>query len=1455
MSRFQKIIVLLCLVPSLALAEGSSSSLLQFIKRIISRGLSNYRSTTIAHSEFEPSQAPGEVVSNVNIFNGQPYYSIPLTSINARGVLSWSLNLNYYGGVQPILQSSNETAPSGAYGLGWNLSTPYVAINHQGTVTTTDDFIYCDLGPYGGGQVLQNDAGDYYVSTNPYIKVRSVVSGNQFAKWKFIIPDGTILYFGESDNAKRTQLSRGNIIAAYPVNSAELVPFTYRFDLSRVTDFNGTTEILFNYSKIDETVTQGKTYTRESALSGIYWKDGDVTVDSIALAYSPMGADEYPGYATMESKDSQRLYETRFLSKIKTFVYGNLFEELALSQGVRQVANLANKRYLLTIKDSVVGGEARSWTLGYDSANGLLNVIILPNNSIEHFSFANVALDSFPDAKSTSVPDTMKDSSGQQIQIPVANRAYYSNGSTCTDEFCYAYLINTVNANGKQDLYVQVYHNAGNYFANPHRYQMIDKNRPTLFPSLNYFVMADFGGRSILFYEWNGFDYESKNSEVGEILMDTTQLSGTIENIITQENYFLIVENDNGVRRIYPIVRQTDTGRWKLLEKSKNQCDFANVSDYGDPVRNASSNACLEWSSPIRVSSSPYMFIVGESGNNVLNVFAYSNGNFEELTSAKEVFPNLGIQKTVNDVIYTMNFQNSLDGITLNGNVLFVSFNRNNVESIAGMYFDGRKFRLVASETWEDGNHQCGSQDFCGDEFFIMENFVVEVSKAKSKVFLWRKRLDNGEVVFSRERPEIFDFDGEHNDVAVSVTKDALYLEEQYGNTRAVIRDGRYHNLLLLIPRDPSVSVSDFTNELDSNACDLQFSQNDPVVFYQTRSTEDGKLCSQTAFCLTAPYSRMRNYSSIPFFRTNPFEESLLNFRYYSYSSQASYSPPNRLLTRTVVDTISNRNLVGLAQFSGQNYIYSHIYPVVDRYWREKATDSTNRYTKFTYAESGGIVEFNAHTQQAQFIAPIVSTVAFVSNDTVTKARYNFIADLKDKPLFGYQKNLQGTLTKTRRYDRSGALRNLTRNVYALDSGANRNWPDGLVVNLLDSTINTAYDPSGNKMRTVNKNVLLDNESGQFRGTLSQSGPYYLFTQKILESQALENNSDSMIFKNPVKQYSYVPFTTSPLTAIQSSDPSQAFLADSVASASKASYSSVFPGMVASSYAWHAPVRVGKSFPINSGWDLTDTVISTDNYGHIVETAKLTNAGLRFSCNIYEGHRTLLAGTFSGAVCTDVALNTAEHGATNGWEMAQTILDSSLTHSGLYSFKVTDGYGPTRNVSLKELHRYRYSYVVSAYAYSTGARPMLIAEFRRADKSIAKVLGSYNPVNESFKANRWQRYEIEIPYSELVGDGMFADTTADDHLRIWLGTGTPTGDGSRVIYVDDFVAFPSSAAFTMSSYDRAGLPLSTMGMDFQKTEFVYDKNHRRRASRDSRGRIFTDNAAHRLNENVEGANE
>lgn len=1460
MKRLHKILILGCLVPSIASADFLSDAFIKLFSRLMSKGLASYRSTTIAHSEFDPSQAPGKVVGNVNIFNGQPYYSIPLASINARG-LSWSINLGYYGGVQPSLQSSNEIAPSGLYGLGWNMSTPYVAVSHQNTVTTTDDFYYCNLGPYGSGQILQNSDGDYFVSTNPYIKVVPTVSAKRFVQWKFIMQDGTTLYFGENDNSRRTQLYLGNVIAAYPANIANAGNFTYRYDLSRVTDFNEATSILFEYSKIEEPVAQGKSYTRESALSSIYWKDGNVTVDSISLEYLPMQPSEYPGYGTSEAKNTQRLYETRYLSKVKRFVQGNLYEIMALSQELCQMQDYAEKRYLKSVRDSIYLGETRAWTLEYDTTNGMLNKIKLPDNTVDHFSYTHFPWSENSEAASSVVPDTMRDVSGLKVQIPESDRSLYSNGATCTEEFCYASLMKKT-GDDSRDLYVQVYHNDGNYFSEPFGFQMSGEKQSTLFPSSNYFIMADVYGQQISFYEWDGFKFVNKNSVIGDFFTDRAKLSGVIENVITQENFFLIVEKDDQKRRVYPVVRNPSTGRWTFLDRDKAQCGFANTENYGDVIRDANSNACLEWNGAISVDASPTMFIVGQKEHNVLNVFAYQDGSFNELTKSTSVFQDYGVQKTSSSMTYTMNFQDGLGGLTLAKNTLFMTFNKaNNVQQIVGLYFDGVSFHEMANEIWNEGYPQCGSDNVCGDKFVITENFIVEISKAKSKVFLWRKKYENGRVIFILHRGSgIFDFDGANNNVFCSVAKDAIYLEERYSSTRPVIREGKYHNKLLYIPHNPSQPGLDRTHELDSDVFDLQFSQSDPIVFFRTGRTDDNNLCTNNDLCHVGPYSRMRSYAGEPFFRGTAALEYPLNFNHLTKSNQSFLSAPNRLMARTIVDSISNSNLIGLVQFSGQNFTSPQAYPVVERYWSGDALDTTNGYSKFSYAgaNNSSITEFNTHTQQAQFVSPEVSSVTFKNNVTVSKTTYDFIADLKDDALVGYQKNLQGALRMVRDYDRSGTLRSRVQNMFALDSGKGRNWPDGLVVNLMDSSASMVVDHIGNRNQKESKKLHLDNASGRFSGALVQTEPYWVYSQKILETQMLVNNPDNVVFRNTIARYNYVPFDQNPLVSIKYSNPSQVFLDDSVASASRTSYSSKFPGKASAYYRWQAPLRNGPGFPLSSGWVLADTVISTDDYGHVTENSVLTNVGMRSNCRIYEGHRVLLAGSFSGAACSDVALTTAEHGDLNGWDMAQTVLDSfpmfnglyAQTHSGLYVFKVTDGFGPTRNISLKELHRYRYSYVISGFAYSSSARPMLVAEFRRADNSIARVIGSYEPVGESFKPNRWQRYEIKIPYTELVADGMFADTASGDYLRIWLGTGSPTGNSSKVIYVDDIVAYPSSSTFSVKSYDKAGLPLTTMGMNFQKVEYVYDQNHRKRAVRDSKGRIFSDKAKHRIGENM-----
>lgn len=290
-----------------------AASLPGFLKRLIPSGLGSHRSKTVAQSEFQPAQAPGMVVSNVNVFNGQPSYQIPLMGISAHGAIGWSLALAYSGGVQPILAQPNSRSPAGSVGLGWSLSLPFVAVDHKGTVTSSDDVLFCNLGPYGGGQIVQNKDKVFYLSTNPYVRIFPSIQDNQFKSWLFVFPDGNKLYLGESENTRRIQRYLGSKIVAHPETAAKSGAFIYRWDVSRFTNFMETSSIYFEFAQTLENVSSVG-YTRESQPSKIYWKDASgQEVESIAFEYGQLNPSEYDGYAQYEPRDSQKLFDTRYL--------------------------------------------------------------------------------------------------------------------------------------------------------------------------------------------------------------------------------------------------------------------------------------------------------------------------------------------------------------------------------------------------------------------------------------------------------------------------------------------------------------------------------------------------------------------------------------------------------------------------------------------------------------------------------------------------------------------------------------------------------------------------------------------------------------------------------------------------------------------------------------------------------------------------------------------------------------------------------------------------------------------------------------------------------------------------------------------------------------------------------------------------------------------------------------
>ena len=1468
---FKKIVSLItsCMVLS-SMAWGTGESLVSssssfaplnyYMRYITTLGTSSLRSPIIAHSEFDASQGSGQVVSNVNVFNGQPVYQIPLMGINARNALSWNLSLTYNGSaVRPTLQSSNTRANSGAFGMGWSMSTPYVAVNHMGTVSMVDDVIYCDLGPYGGGQIVQNSDGKFFLSTNPYIRIKSVLdpvalqNGKiRIDSWQFFMPDGNKMFFGESENSRRTQRSHGNLIVAHPATAADGEDFVYRYDLSRYTTFDESTEILFGYSQVREPVSATASYVRESALSAVYWKSSGETIDSIALVYDNMGPLDFIPYASIESRDYQRLYESRFLSSMHQFSHGEEIGTKSFLYGFfgSDVDEYSHLKVPVWIKDSIAGGELRTWHFGYDVNAKMLNYVALPDHSTEHFLYEKMGFDANPDVHSPTVPDVMRDASGTAIDLSAGDFDQFRNLAVCMEEFCFAQLSTAKNDNDN-NLYVQVYRNGGNYFSAPMNYEILGRKNPVAWYSSNYFIIADVGGRLIRFLEWNGHAFVERNDDIGGFFSDSVQLKGTIENVYPQSNYVLIQEENEGSRYIHVLAKNPVTGGWLLLNSGK-ECGFANINDYGESIRNTSSNHCLEWNRPIYVQTSPNLFVVDAIDVNVLNIFSFDGLKFSNISSVPGVFPDLNLQKNSGQSnVYAMNFQHDIENITLSGNTLVLAFKDNRTESVSIRYYDGVSFIPMAFNSWEYANDN-------GQMYFIAnEKYILGISPSLSNVILWRKVVESWNMRFEMVDANVFPYNAEYGEVAVSTTENAFFIEMKDKNSskRWTISDGSmYYHRLLVLPSD-FLPPEEHTYELEPFAANLKFSPSDPIVYYETHMDVNGGPCSDEANCNKTSYSRPRNFRGVNLFAGNgAVEPSLSQASHFGNAYQITY--PNRLMLTSVKDEVSGRNFIGKAQYAGSNYIYPDSIYVVKKQWKHAGLDPTQAFTitEFIYDSLNSSVEYNTHTQQLQIVNPIVKVVS-TNGSVASYARYDFVVDAQDSPLYGYQRNLQGTVNRVRNYDADGNECSSSQFVYSLDSGKTMNWPDGLIVNVLDKTISVTTDYYGNKTSSITENVLFDSLSGQFRGSVTRQGDKFLFTQQVMQTQSIDWQGDVVKFRNPFVQYQYVPFDFDPVPKILRSSPNDVIFPDSVANVSKTYYLPDRPHAPEASYRWQPSSRNGIGVSPFSGFVLSDSVVSINGYGQVTETATQSVVGLRHSCAIYEGLRSLQTANFPRAACSDVAATTAEHGDLNGWLLPQTELDSTQVYDGLYSFLVRDGYGPTRKIPLKEVYKYKYDYVVSAYGYSTGASPMLMVELRRGDDNLVKVFAGYSPVGGSFVANKWQRYEIEVPYDSIVAEGMFADTARGDYLKVWFGFGEPTGDTSRVMFVDDFVAYPTSTSFTLSSYNALGLPLSSVNGNFERQEFVYDKNHRRRAVRDSRGRIYSDNAKHQMNENVRANHE
>ncbi len=286
------------------------------------------------------------------------------------------------------------------------------------------------------------------------------------------------------------------------------------------------------------------------------------------------------------------------------------------------------------------------------------------------------------------------------------------------------------------------------------------------------------------------------------------------------------------------------------------------------------------------------------------------------------------------------------------------------------------------------------------------------------------------------------------------------------------------------------------------------------------------------------------------------------------------------------------------------------------------------------------------------------------------------------------------------------------------------------------------------------------------------------------------------------------------------------------------------------------------------GWsDVSNINVNRAVSGSVLEaTTQMGTNSPQSKVTVYEGNMVLPTIAFSGSSLANCAGISAEDGVVglnnnyeNGtvsptgprWEIDPTkvTFDKTLSHSGQYSFKVTDSYGPTRNLYLTESPDLANGVEVSAWVYSTGAMPHISLQKWNG----TTIINSYDALPDNaataaagFKANRWQFWRVRIPKS-AVTDVINPAIGGTKKTRVFFGTMNLSG--GNTIWVDDLLISPVSAGAVITGYDARGRAVSATTKDGITATTEYDARGRVQSVRDHRGRISSESSVIPAGEN------
>jgi hypothetical protein len=274
-------------------------------------------------------------------------------------------------------------------------------------------------------------------------------------------------------------------------------------------------------------------------------------------------------------------------------------------------------------------------------------------------------------------------------------------------------------------------------------------------------------------------------------------------------------------------------------------------------------------------------------------------------------------------------------------------------------------------------------------------------------------------------------------------------------------------------------------------------------------------------------------------------------------------------------------------------------------------------------------------------------------------------------------------------------------------------------------------------------------------------------------------------------------------------------------------------------------------------------VTRRDSLGQVLETREeISPEGYRYSSLFYEGRAALPVGSVSNASRGNTAILMAENGSIPQllalgtldrdaiWSGPGVTYSATRAHTGRFSFKVTDHFGPSGNLHLSGVRDGGFGFVASAWIYGDMNDAPVFAVSRRRANGDQQDYVLASPVGGAYQSGKWQRWEAVLSHQDLIADDMFEEESGD-YLRIFIGThgGGSLGNPARVIYVDDIVLRPDNSLFSLGARNERGQATQVTDTHHQVRTHEYGFAGQPAGIRDERGRVFGQQGFNRPGEN------